>query len=305
MRLGEYLYETGSSDAGLAAFERAVELVPAEPPSPERAYSLASLAGGLMVAWRYAESLPICEQALALARGVGAGEAEVRALTVLGGDLAYLGRGEQEGLAHLRQALQLAEEIGDHIGLERAYVNLTDALTMLGRPRESARLGQAGLEVMRRYGIDSTMLVSNQIEALLAIGDWDEADTLSAAALRAMTANFPYLLLMIRADLEIGRGDFDAARAHLEAAAPTLREDLAAVDYYDAFVASSPCGSAAGRTPTRPYARVWRGCAPATPPRSASGSAPRDCAHRRSWQRSHAPAATPTPSVTGSLRHGS
>ena len=107
---------------------------------------------------------------------------------------------------------------------------------MLGRPRESARLGQAGLEVVRRYGIDSPMLVSNQIEALLAIGDWDEADTLSAAALRAMTDNFPYLLLMFRADLEIGRGDFETARAHLEAAAPTLREDLAAVDYYHAFV---------------------------------------------------------------------
>ena len=30
---------------------------------------------------------------------------------------------------------------------------------MLGRPRESARLGQTGLEVMRRYGIDSTVLV--------------------------------------------------------------------------------------------------------------------------------------------------
>ena len=234
--LGEYLYETGSSDAGLAAFERAVEIVPAELPSPERAYSLASLAGGLMMATRYVESLLICEQALELARGVGAGQAEVRALTVLGGDLAYLGRGEQEGLAHFRHAMQLAEEIGDHIGLERAYVNLTDALTMLGRPRESARLGQAGLEVVRRYGIDSPMLVSNQIEALLAIGDWDEADTLSAAALRAMTDNFPYLLLMFRADLEIGRGDFEAARAHLEAAAPTLREDLAAVDYHDAFV---------------------------------------------------------------------
>ena len=91
-------YETGSNDAALAAFERAVELVPAEPPSPERAYALGSLAGGLMVAWRHAESLPIAEQALALARDVGAREAEVRALTVLGGDLAYLGRGE-EGLA--------------------------------------------------------------------------------------------------------------------------------------------------------------------------------------------------------------
>ena len=181
------------------------------------------------------ESLPISEQALALARGVGAREAEVRALTVLGGDLAYLGRGEQ-GLAHFRQALQLAEEIGDHIGLERAYVNLTDALTMLGRPRESARLAQAGLEVMRRYGIDSSLLVSNQLEALLAIGDWDKAVRLSAAALRGITSSFLYWLLTIRADLEIGRGDFDAARGHLETACATLREDRM-LGLYDAYLA--------------------------------------------------------------------
>ena len=235
VRLGEYLHETGSEDACLAAVERAVELVPAEPPSPERAYALGSLAGALMVAWRHAESLPISEQALALARAVGAREAEVRALTVLGGDLAYLGRGE-EGLADLRQALQLAEEIGDHIGLDRAYVHLTDVLTMLGRLRESARLGQEGLEVMRRYGIDSPLLVSNQIEALLAIGDWDEADRLSAAALRGITSSFPYWLLIIRADVEIGRGEFDDARAHLEAASATLREDRV-LGLYDAYLA--------------------------------------------------------------------
>ena len=222
--LGEYLYETGSDDAALAALERAVELAPAQPPSAERAYALGSLAGGVMVAGRHAESLPIGEQALALARELGAGEAEVRALTVLGGDLAYLGRGE-EGAAHFRQALQLAEEIGDHLGLARAYANFTDALTMLGRLRESARLGQAGLKVMRRYGINNTLLVANQIEALLAIGDWDEAERLSAAALRGITASFPYWLLTIRAVVETGRGDYDAARAHLNNASATLRED--------------------------------------------------------------------------------
>jgi DNA-binding CsgD family transcriptional regulator len=221
--LGEYLHETGSSGALLAAFERAVELVPAEPPSPERAYALGSLAGGLMVAGRHAESLPICEQALALARHVGAREAEVRALTVLGGDLAYLGRGD-EGVAYFREALQLAERIGG-IDLERAYVNFTDALTMLGRPRESARLGRAALEALHRYGIESSVLVSNQTEALLAIGEWDEAERLSAAALRRITSSFPSVLLMFRAAVEIGRGEFDAARAHLDAADATLPED--------------------------------------------------------------------------------
>jgi DNA-binding CsgD family transcriptional regulator/tetratricopeptide (TPR) repeat protein len=231
--LGEYLLDIGENNGLLAAFERAVELVPVEPPSPQRAYALGSLAGGLMVDWRYAESLPIAEQALALARRIGAREAEVRALTVLGGDLAYLGHGE-EGLASFRQALQLAEEIGDRLGLERAYANCTDALTMLGRPRESARLAQSGLEATRRYGIESALLVSNRIEALLAIGDWDEADALSAAALRRMTSSFPHWLLTLRADVEIGRGDFDAARAHLEAASATLREDRV-LGLYDGY----------------------------------------------------------------------
>ncbi len=235
VRLGEYLYETGSNNAALAALERAVELVPAELASPERAFALGSLAGGLMVAWRYEESLPISEQALALARDLSAQEAEVRALTVLGIDLACLSRGE-EGIAYVHQALQLAEEIGDHIGLERAYVNLTDLLTKLGRFQESARLGRAGLEVIHRFGIYSPLLVANQIETLLAIGDWDEAERLSAAALRGIPSSFSYWLLTIRADVEIGRGEFDAARAHLEAASAALREDHVP-GLYDAYLA--------------------------------------------------------------------
>ena len=236
VQLAEYLFDIGSNNvAALAALERAVELVPADPPSPERAYALGSLAGGLMVAWRRAESLPIAEQALVLAQDVGAREAEVRALTVLGGDLAYLGRSE-EGLAHFRQALQLADEIGDRLGLERAYGNFTDALTMLGRARESAQVAEAGLAAIRPYGIESNLLVSNQIEALLTIGDWDEAERLSAAALRRITSSLPYWLLTLRADVEVGRGDFDAARAHLEAASATLREDRV-LGVYDGYLA--------------------------------------------------------------------
>lgn len=235
VRLGEYLIETGGNDAGLAALQRAVELAPLDPPSAERAYALGSFAGGLMVAWRHAESLPIAEQALALARLVGAADAEVRALTVLGADLAYLGRGE-EGVAHLRQAVALADEIDDRIGLERAYVSLTDGLTMLGRPRESARVGEAGLEVMRGYGVDSTLLVGNRIEALLAIGEWDEADRSSDVALRRIGSSFPYWLLILRADIEVGRGELDAARAHLEAASATMPENRM-VGIYDAYLA--------------------------------------------------------------------
>jgi DNA-binding CsgD family transcriptional regulator/tetratricopeptide (TPR) repeat protein len=235
VRLGEYLEQTGREEACLAAVERAFEIVPAEPPSPERAYVMGSLAGVLGVAWRHAESLSICEEALSLARSVGAHEAAVRGLTVLGSDLAYLGRGE-EGVARLREAVQLAERIGDRIGLDRAYVHLTDVLTMLGRHRESTQVGQTGLEVMRRYGIDSNLLVANQIEALLATGDWDEAERVSTAALRGITSSFLGWLLTMRAVVEIGRGDFEAAREHLDGALATLREDRAH-GMYDVYLA--------------------------------------------------------------------
>jgi tetratricopeptide (TPR) repeat protein len=234
-RLGRYLHESGRTHAALSAFERVVELVPAQPPSPERVQALASLATGLKLAWRFDESLAICEQALALAHAVGARAAELRALLDLGRNLAYLGNAD-EGVAQLWRALELAEESDDPLALLQAYISLTDVLTMLGRPEESARVGARGLEVVRRYGIDSTVLVANYIEALLAIGEWDEADSASTAALRAMTANFPYMLLMLRADLELGRGDLEAARAHLDAALATLREDRGQ-GIYDVFLA--------------------------------------------------------------------
>ena len=113
--LGRYLHESGKTDAALAAFERAVDLVPASPPSAERARALAGLGHGLMLAWRFDESLAICEQALALARSTGERAAELRALLDLGRDLAYLGRAD-EGVDQLGHALALAAESGDPLG---------------------------------------------------------------------------------------------------------------------------------------------------------------------------------------------
>ena len=170
-----------------------------------------------------------------MARAVGDSGIEVRALDVLGGDLAYLGRAE-EGLRYLRQARDLAEAMESAADVLVAYVSLTDVLMMLGRLGESAEVGRHGLEVVRRYGSDATVLIANIIEALIASGEWDDADRLSAAAVRSITANYPYMLLMNRADLELGRGDFASARAHLDAALPSLREDRG-LGIYDVYLA--------------------------------------------------------------------
>jgi DNA-binding NarL/FixJ family response regulator len=234
VRLGRYLHASGRADAALAAFEDAVRLVPVEPPSSERAHALAALANGLMLAWRYEESLPVSEQALELARAVGDEPAEIRALTVRGVDLAYLGHGD-EGLARLHTALERAERLSDPESLMRALVNLTDVLMMLGRLHESATLADAALPVFERYGLDTTTLIANRIEALVASGEWGEAERASARAIRVITANYPHHALITRGELEAGRGEFEAARAHLDAGRATLKldRDLAA---YDGFL---------------------------------------------------------------------
>jgi DNA-binding CsgD family transcriptional regulator len=234
-RLGAYLYNSGRAEAALAARRRAVELVPAEPPSPERAEVLAALGNTLMTAWRHDESLAVCEEALALARAVGARRAEFRALAVLGVDLAYLGRGD-EGLATIESALRLAEEAGAPQQLLLAYVYLADVLTMLGRPLEAAAVAEQGIEILRPFGIDNAILVANGIEALVAAGAWDRADSASVAALRDTTACMPHMRLVVRAELDLGRGDFEAARMRLEAAGATVHEDRRSLQTYDPVV---------------------------------------------------------------------
>lgn len=127
----------------------------------------------------------------------------------------------------------MAEETRAPEDLDRAYSWLTDVLTMLGRPRESARFAAEGIGVIQPYGIEHGPLLANHVEALVAAGEWEDADRVSAEALRATTANRPHQVLIVRAELEAGRGDFDAAQVHLEAALASVREDERGSRVYD------------------------------------------------------------------------
>jgi DNA-binding CsgD family transcriptional regulator len=107
---------------------------------------------------------------------------------------------------------------------------------MLGRLRESAQTAELALGVLSRFRDADPTIVANWIEALVACGEWDTADRVSAAAVRAITANYPHHALITRAEFEVGRGEFEAARWRLDVAQATLRldRDLA---IYATFVA--------------------------------------------------------------------
>ena len=233
--LGRFLIASGSYEAALAAFRTALDLVPAEPITRERVHVLAAFGHALMLGWRHRESRAVCEQALELARQAGARRSEFRALGVLGVDLAYLGRAE-EGLGCLWEALRLAEDEGVPDDLGRAYIFLTDVLTMLGRPRESVQVAAAGIALARKHGREyggDMPLVVNLMGALFDLGEWDEADRVGTAAVRAGGSQWPDQRLVQRAALDIGRGDFDRARTDLQAAAATVQDDKRGLANFD------------------------------------------------------------------------
>ena len=111
-RLCYYHWLASDRSAAMAAIERAVATVPAEPPTRERARVLAAHGRELMLVGRQSQAMARCEEAIAVARQVGARAEEGHALNMLGSSLGKLGHIEA-GIAHLEQAREIASELGE------------------------------------------------------------------------------------------------------------------------------------------------------------------------------------------------
>jgi tetratricopeptide (TPR) repeat protein len=107
--------------AALGAHQQAVRLVPPGP-SVERARVLGSLALLLVLVDRFAEVREPAEEAVAIARQVGAVAEEANARIALGGGLVNLGDPDA-GLAELQAAVRLATQAGDVVLALRAILN--------------------------------------------------------------------------------------------------------------------------------------------------------------------------------------
>ena len=184
-RIGYLQWSLGEGEAALAEHEEAVRLVPAEPPTPERAKVLGSLGGALMGEARWAESRALCEEAIACAIAADAPAEESRARNMLGSDLVALGEIDA-GIDELRQACRIAEraERADMriVGHHNLALNLA-AADQLAAAVDEARAGlaiarDAGLE--RRFGQDLGALMG---DALARLGRVDEAATAVAEGL--------------------------------------------------------------------------------------------------------------------------
>jgi DNA-binding CsgD family transcriptional regulator/tetratricopeptide (TPR) repeat protein len=185
-RLGRYRRAAGDQEGSIVAHRRALEMIPAEP-TRERALILASLAQVRMLEGMFREAKRLGREAIEVARAVGpdARGEEGHAICTLGITRVW-GEDPEAGVALLREARTIAEELGRFGDIFRATANLTTALDVLGRRREAVDVAMAGIEEARSAGQEATygnFLRGNGADSLFAIGRWEESRRLGETAL--------------------------------------------------------------------------------------------------------------------------
>jgi DNA-binding NarL/FixJ family response regulator len=219
-RRSVYLMATRDLQARFEALREAVRLIPADPPSKERAWVLASFAEALVLAARTEQARAAGEEAVAIARQLGAELELGRALLALGGAQADSGSFEA-AIVSLREACRLAERHADLDTLGHAWGWLGEALIQAGRLEDAVEESLSGREPLRRLGLagqwQDIYLMVLAAKALFKLGRWDQAHGLATQALAKAQPEEgeAYAFLMV-AGLEVARGEFHAAEVHLE-----------------------------------------------------------------------------------------
>jgi DNA-binding CsgD family transcriptional regulator/tetratricopeptide (TPR) repeat protein len=216
-RLGWYLWLT-DSDAALDAYQQAIDLLTPEPPTAARAWVLARQAQALVMASQVRAARASAEEALAVARRVGARREEGWALFALGQAVALLGE-RDAGLGHLRQARRIAEEVGEVKLLALTFEYLPQVLEAAGRQADALAEVLEGIQTGRRLGLERFQDLGGLAAVLcFQLGRWQDADRYLRQALAATPMpTMPAIHTRVwQAQLEIERGEFTAAGARLD-----------------------------------------------------------------------------------------
>ena len=185
-QLGRYRRASGDQEGSLAAYQRAVDLVPREP-SAARARVLGSLAQFRMLEGVFSEARRYAEEAVAVATAVGddARQELLHATCTLAVAEAW-GDEPEPAVEMLRQTLIDAAALGRLDDLFRVYANLTTVLDLLGRRDEAIAMAYEGIAEAEKEGqatVYGNFLRANASDSLYFIGRWQECRRLCLEAL--------------------------------------------------------------------------------------------------------------------------
>jgi DNA-binding CsgD family transcriptional regulator len=232
---GHFKMNLGRKEFG-EDFSAALQVVPADAPATRMTILLSA-----------AKCVPhgerdrgYAEEALALARQTGDQASEADALMALA--MFHAGGGQQSGLGSdpielIGQARAMAEQAGAHDLVVKAAINESHLLEGAGEHElaaEAARRGLSGGDGEYVARAARSLLTINQVEPLVALGRWDEADRLIEEARDFQLASLP----LHWAELQVFRGHIALARGDARALAEAISEAaelLRGVEYEDQY----------------------------------------------------------------------
>ncbi len=202
--------------------QQALSLLPAEEASGERASLLAWVARTETLRGRFRDAVRDGHEALDAAIAAGDRRSETAVLNTLG--MALVGLGEvDQGIAHLRSAIDIARLNDDVEGVGIAYGNLADMLGAIGRTREAVASANEGLDATpgrwTRYRHWLAVTVS---EHAYYSGDWVTARTHLDAAPSGVLGTQLIHRQLRQAQLALGEGNAQLAETGLEQIEPLI-----------------------------------------------------------------------------------
>jgi DNA-binding CsgD family transcriptional regulator len=216
-QLGPYREKAGREADALTAFEEAERLLKGAPPSAERARVLAGHARTLAATWHTTQAVSCCEEAIAVARAVGARAEESHALSTLGACLDDLGQPDRAIALH-REARRIAEQVGDAEAIVRTYTNLSHALEQVGQIHDAIDDARLGYQRAHQLGLEratGSYVASNLAAMLVSTGQWEECARLTTELLE-VDSWCPFHIHATRGVLLTRRGEFTAAREEFD-----------------------------------------------------------------------------------------
>jgi DNA-binding CsgD family transcriptional regulator/tetratricopeptide (TPR) repeat protein len=222
-RLGRYLWEIGSLGAAVDATEQALGLLDdAGEPSALQARVLAALATRRMLMGARNRTMSLALRSVAIAEQAGAAAVQAHGLATLGTIKAQRGQLD-DGLADLRAAFTLARRIGSAEDTAQAAANHVYTLYRAGRFAEALDLARDVKDVLNALDAPPSMTLridTNAAAALVASGQWTEADLLLDELITASAASFTRYPRLLQLELAVGRGEHERATTLAE----TLRK---------------------------------------------------------------------------------
>ncbi|HET9945233.1 MAG TPA: LuxR C-terminal-related transcriptional regulator, partial [Actinomycetes bacterium] len=212
-----FLLDAGRSDAALVAARRAVDLVPADPPTPGRAVVVSGLVHVMDWVGGGSDLDPLADEAVAAARATGDPATVARAL-VSRCTVRHL---DESTIADAEEAVPLALRDGNAELVGQTYSNLADVLGCHARGRRGVDVAVEGVAAVHERGLGiryGSWLSAQAAEMCITYGWWDEADTYLSSAMQFTRhvhgSNRDYVLVN-QARLAAVRGDWEGLDTYL------------------------------------------------------------------------------------------